>query len=192
MNVNKTSCPQHLIELPKEIIQEILIYLPDQELMQIIPLVCKTLHGIATSVELEIEWKKRIIQQISASDRERLYLQERSWRKAYLAFKKTSPCIWAEILLKQKDFKNAEKFCQKGLTLNPNNVAVIQTYVSILSSYAKFIEARKQIEKAVKLDPENISVLKQYGTILYILGYNIEGKEQHVKASKIEKRMSLS
>jgi TolB-like protein/Tfp pilus assembly protein PilF len=71
------------------------------------------------------------------------------------------------------NFKSAEKFIEKSISLNPNNAAVHMWYANLLIILEHPKEALEQAEMALKLDPMNNSLKTGYGLGLYCAGkYN--------------------
>lgn len=174
------------LTIPEDLILGIFSILPDRELMQIIPLICKKCLELSNSTKLEGGWKRRIIQLLEVKDLNLSCLKVTSWKMTYLDFKK-SPCAYAKVLHDLGNFRKAEIEYEKGLRLEPENVAALQGYAKILAGRTKFADAQSLLAKAVQIDPKNTSILKQYGTLLYILGRETEAKSQHAKALRIER-----
>jgi TolB-like protein len=71
------------------------------------------------------------------------------------------------------NFKSAEKFIEKAISLNPNSADVLSMSANLLSVLGHPKEALEQNEMALKLDPMNDGLKSGYGLILLCAGrYN--------------------
>ena len=75
-----------------------------------------------------------------------------------------------EYELLQNDFKMAEKFYKKALSLSPNSPTILHSLVDLKTYQGKYSDAIKYLERNLKLNPNN----KEIGLNLYEL-YSQEG-----------------
>ena len=57
---------------------------------------------------------------------------------------------------KKKDFKNAEIFCYKILSIDPNHFDSLSMLATISAINRNFNNAKELLQKAVKIEPKNI------------------------------------
>jgi tetratricopeptide (TPR) repeat protein len=172
---------------PDEIKKEMFSYLPDKDLMQTLPVVCKAFKHL-TTVEMDIEWKKRTIKLLGKEEGEDFFLRQKlpSWRATYLAFKRLSICDYAEILHSRGNYKKAALKYSEALNLQPQNVIALIGRARILLRWAKFKEAQVHFERAFELGFLNINALKEYATTLLCLGKYEEAKQKFNEALRIQ------
>lgn len=173
--------------LPDEIKKEIFYHLPDEDLMQILPVVCKTFRHL-TTVEMELEWKKRTIKLLGEFEGEYFFSrhQSLSWRATYLAFKRLSLCDYAEILFNRGSYQRAELKYNEALNLQPQNAIALIGRAKILLRWNKFKEAQIHFEKAFEMGLSNANTLRWYAATLLSLGKYGEAKQKFNEALKFQ------
>jgi len=73
--------------------------------------------------------------------------------------------------------KEAYKYYQKTIRLEPNHAAALNNYAYYLSEEGKQLKKAKQMSKrTIELEPENATYLDTYAWILHKLGQNVEAK----------------
>ncbi|PKP42413.1 MAG: hypothetical protein CVT93_04415 [Bacteroidetes bacterium HGW-Bacteroidetes-10] len=73
--------------------------------------------------------------------------------------------------------KEAYKYYQKTIRLEPNHAAALNNYAYYLSEEGKQLKKAKQMsKKTIELEPENATYLDTYAWILHKLGQNVEAK----------------
>ena len=65
---------------------------------------------------------------------------------------------------KKKDFKTAEIYCYKILSIDPNHFDSISLLANIFAVSRNFSKSKELLEKAVKIQPENTTILNNLGT----------------------------
>lgn len=185
MDINNSCSTDLFVILPLDTINEIVSYLSDRELMQIMPLICKAFQEFSNSHLLEAEWKKRTIKRLGICEGERFFFQEKSWKRAYLAFRRLPDCAYAQILHGQGNFKKAALKYQEALKAKPKDNVALLGYAQILCRWNDYIKAQIQVETALEIEPSNAFALKLHGTTLLMLGRYQEAQAQFKKAKKI-------
>jgi len=71
---------------------------------------------------------------------------------------------------RKKDFKTAEVFCYKILSIDRNHFDSISLLANIFAVNRNFDKAKEFLEKAIKIQPENITILNNLGTAYRELG----------------------
>ena len=71
---------------------------------------------------------------------------------------------------KEKDFKTAEIFCYKILSIDPNNFDSIFLLANIAAIKRNFDQANNLLHQAIKIKPQNVSALNNLGTTYKELG----------------------
>ena len=84
------------------------------------------------------------------------------------------------------NFKSAEKFIEKAISLKPNNGSVHDLYAALLNVLGHPKEALEQHEMALKLDPMNNAMKSDYGLILFCAGRYNEAIKVFQEALKID------
>ena len=75
-----------------------------------------------------------------------------------------------EYELLQNDYKMAEKYYKKALSLSPDSPTILHSLIDLKTYQGKYLEAINYLERNLKLDPKN----KEIGLNLYEL-YTHEG-----------------
>ena len=86
--------------------------------------------------------------------------------------KKSLKETFAEVLeyYKKKDFKKAEIYCYKILSINPNHFDSLSLLANIFAVSRNFNKSKEFLEKAIKIQPENTTILNNLGTAYRELG----------------------
>ena len=86
--------------------------------------------------------------------------------------KKSLKEIFAEVLeyYKKKDFKTAEIYCYKILSIDPNHFDSLSLLANIFAVSRNFNKSKEFLEKAIKIQPENTTILNNLGTAYRELG----------------------
>jgi len=71
---------------------------------------------------------------------------------------------------RKKDFKTAEVFCYKILSIDRNHFDSISLLANIFAVNRNFDKAKEFLEKAIKIQPENTTILNNLGTAYRELG----------------------
>ena len=71
---------------------------------------------------------------------------------------------------RKKDFKTAEVFCYKILSINSSHFDSISLLANIFAVNRNFDKAKEFLEKAIKIQPENTTILNNLGTAYRELG----------------------
>ena len=71
---------------------------------------------------------------------------------------------------KKKDFKNAEIFCYKILSIDPNHFDSLSLLATISAINGNYNNAKELLQKAIKIKPENINAIHNLGTAYKALG----------------------
>ena len=70
----------------------------------------------------------------------------------------------------KKDYKTAEVYCYKILTINPNHFDSLSLLSNIFAVVRNFKKSKEFLEKAIKIEPENTTILNNLGTACRELG----------------------
>ena len=86
--------------------------------------------------------------------------------------KQSLKTIFVEALghYRKKDFKTAEVFCYKILSINSSHFDSISLLANIFEVNKNFDKAKEFLEKAIKIQPENTTILNNLGTAYRELG----------------------
>ena len=86
--------------------------------------------------------------------------------------KQSLKTIFVEVLdhYRKKDFKTAEVFCYKILSIDRNHFDSISLLANIFAVNRNFDKAKEFLEKAIKIQPENTTILNNLGTAYRELG----------------------
>jgi len=87
---------------------------------------------------------------------------------------------------KKKDFKSAEVFCYKILSINPNHIDSLFLLATIAAIQKNFMKAKKFMSRVVELDPSNKSYLNNLGTAYKELGNLKEAENTYKKILKLD------
>ena len=71
---------------------------------------------------------------------------------------------------KRKDFKTAEIYCYKILSIDPNHFDSLSLLANIFAVSRNFSKSKELLEKAIKIQPENTTILNNLGTACRELG----------------------
>ena len=71
---------------------------------------------------------------------------------------------------KKKDFKTAEIYCYKILSIDPNHFDSLSLLANIFAVSRNFSKSKELLEKAIKIQPENTTILNNLGTAYRELG----------------------
>ncbi len=86
---------------------------------------------------------------------------------------------------RKKDFKNAELFCYKILSIDANHLDSISLLSSVSVHKGDYAKAKKLMERGLEIDPKNTSFLSNLGTANKELGNIKEAIKIYNKALKI-------
>ena len=84
------------------------------------------------------------------------------------------------------NFKSAEKYIKKAISLNPNNPDAHTMYEGLLRVFGHSKESLEQYEMVLKLDPMNKDWNSGYGYTLYCAGRNNEAIKVFKEVLKID------
>ena len=82
---------------------------------------------------------------------------------------------------KKKDFKNAEVYCYKILSINPYHLDSLSMLATISAIRGNYKEAIKFLNKAIEFNPNNVTVIHNLGTAYKELGKFDEAINNGVK-----------
>jgi len=89
---------------------------------------------------------------------------------------------------KKKDFKNAEIFCYKILSIDPNHFDSLSMLATISAINRNFNNAKELLQKAVKIEPKNITAIHNLGTAYKELGKLDDAINYYEKVLEIDPR----
>ena len=106
--------------------------------------------------------------------------------------KQSLKTIFAEALehYKRKDYKTAEVFCYKILSIDSSHFDSISLLANIFAIKRNFDKAKEFLEKAIKIQPKNTSILNNLGTAYKELGKSKEAINFYQKALEIDSNHS--
>jgi len=86
--------------------------------------------------------------------------------------KQSLKAIFAEALeyYKKKDFKTAEIYCYKILSINQNHFDSLSLLSNLFAVNKDFDKAKEFLDKAIKIEPENTTILNNLGSAYKELG----------------------
>ena len=87
---------------------------------------------------------------------------------------------------KNKDFKAAEFFCYKILSIDSNHFDSVSLLANINAISRNFNKAKEFLERAIKIQPENVSILNNLGTAYKELGKSEEAINFYQKVLGID------
>jgi len=101
---------------------------------------------------------------------------------------KTLKEIFAEAYenYKQEDFKNAENFCYKILSIDTNHFDSILLLATISAKNNNFDKAKKLLHQAIEIQPNNVSALQNLATTYKASGNLNEAINYYNKVIKID------
>ena len=86
---------------------------------------------------------------------------------------------------KQKNFKDAEIFCYKILSIDSNHVESISLLATISAFSGNYIKAKELLIKAIEIEPHNASITHNLGTAFKELGNLEEAMNYYRKVLQI-------
>jgi len=86
---------------------------------------------------------------------------------------------------KKKDFKNAEVYCYKILSINPYHLDSLSMLATISAIRGNYKEAIKFLNKAIEFNPNNVTIIHNLGTAYKELGNFDEAINNYEKVLKI-------
>ena len=87
---------------------------------------------------------------------------------------------------KKKDFKTAEIYCYKILSIDPNHFESISMLATIAAINRDFSKAKELLHKAIEIQPKNISAIHNLATANTELGELQEAKKFYQKVLEID------
>ena len=93
---------------------------------------------------------------------------------------------------KKSDFKNAEIFCYKILSIDPNHKDSLSLLSTICAVNKNFVKAKELTERALEIEPTNTSYLNNLATAHKELGNLKEAISVYKRAIKIDPRHTNS
>ena len=87
---------------------------------------------------------------------------------------------------RKKDFKNAEIYCYKILSINPNHFDSLSLLANISAINKNFSNAKELLQKAIKIETKNTSAINNLGTAYNELGEFEDAKNCYKKVLEID------
>jgi len=87
---------------------------------------------------------------------------------------------------KNKDYKNAETYCYKILSIDSYHLDSIMMLASIAGKNKNLEQAKELLNKAIEIQPKNVSALHNLGTCYKELGKFDEAKNYYKKVLEID------
>ena len=102
--------------------------------------------------------------------------------------KQSLKTIFVEALghYRKKDFKTAEVFCYKILSINSSHFDSISLLANIFAVNRNFDKAKEFLEKAIEIQPKNTTILNNLGTAHKELGKPKEAINFYQKVLEID------
>ena len=87
---------------------------------------------------------------------------------------------------KKKDFKNAEIFCYKILSIDPNHFESLSMLATLAATKRNFKNAKELLQKAIKVEPRNLTAIHNLGTACKELGKPEEAINYYNKVLELD------